>query len=170
MDSQDAQDPTKLNEISFRSRVLTLAVGVILLSHAFPANSYGIETRLPDIGSPISKLDTIEPELKFHGEVDAILFQYCSKCHRPENSAPFSLLSVDDATANAQMIAEVVRDQTMPPWYASKNHGVFQNDASLTRKELQTLLRWVETGCLAGDVAAGKPIPGNAVADSEIQF
>ena len=118
--------------------------------------------------SPIPKVDTNAPSPKFHGEVDAILFRHCSKCHCPENSAPFSLLSIDDATANAQMIAEVVRDQTMPPWYASKNHGVFQNDASLTHKERHTLLRWVETGCSAGDVAASNPIPEPPSSDWKI--
>ncbi len=109
--------------------------------------------------SPIPMPDPNEPAPKYYGEVDAILFQHCGKCHRPENSAPFSLLTADDARANSQMIAEVVRDQTMPPWYASKNHGVFQNDASLSREERDTLLRWVETGCAVGDAQAAKLIP-----------
>ena len=118
--------------------------------------------------SPIPKLATNEPAPKFHGEVDAILFKHCEKCHRPESSAPFSLLSIDDATANSKMIAEVVRDQTMPPWYASKNHGVFQNDSSLTRKESNTLLRWVATGCLPGDISASNPVPEPPTTDWKI--
>ncbi len=115
--------------------------------------------------SPIPKLDPNQPTPKFYGQVDAILFQHCSKCHRPEDSAPFSLLSLEDAKANAQMIAEVVRDETMPPWYANKNHGAFQNDASLSREERNTLLKWVETGCLAGDLTAAKPVPESPSSD-----
>jgi len=99
------------------------------------------------------------PAPKFYGEVDAILFEHCSKCHQPDNSAPFSLLSFKDASANGQMIAEVVRDETMPPWYASSSHGKFRNDPSLTRAQSQALLRWVETGCLAGDIAKASPVP-----------
>ena len=105
--------------------------------------------------APIS--DAMSP--KFHGEVDAILFQHCTICHRPESAAPFSLLTVDDATAHAQMIAEVVRDETMPPWYASANHGTFQNDPSLTREERRTLLRWIESGCAEGDAASATTVP-----------
>lgn len=109
--------------------------------------------------TPLPKLDPNEPAPKYYGQVDAILFQHCVKCHRPESSAPFSLLTADDAKANSAMIAEVVRDQTMPPWYAAKNHGVFQNDASLSRDERDTLVKWAETGCIVGDVSAAKPQP-----------
>ena len=96
---------------------------------------------------------------KYHGEVDAILFQHCTKCHRPESAAPFPLLTIDDATAHAQMIAEVVRDETMPPWYASANHGTFQNDPSLTREARRTLLRWIASGCAEGDASSATPVP-----------
>jgi len=99
------------------------------------------------------------PIPKFYGEVDSILFDHCSKCHQPGNSAPFSLLSVDDASANAQMIAEVVRNETMPPWYASSSHGKFKNDPSLTRDQSRTLQHWVETGCSVGDIAKASPVP-----------
>ncbi len=118
--------------------------------------------------SALPKFDSNIQVPKFHGEVDAILFRHCARCHRPESSAPFPLLSIVDATTNAQMIAEVVRDQTMPPWYASKSHGVFQNDSSLTREERDTLLRWVETGCTAGDISASKPVPDPPTTDWRI--
>ena len=118
--------------------------------------------------TPIAKLDSSKKIPTFHGEVDAILFQHCAKCHRPESSAPFSLLSIGDASSNAHMIAEVVRDQTMPPWYASKNHGVFQNDSSLSMKERDTLLRWVATGCTAGEITDSKPAPDAPTSDWRI--
>ena len=116
----------------------------------------------PVDGCTITLLSTLEGELPsptFYGEVDSILFGHCVNCHRPESSAPFSMLNVEDASANAQMIAEVVRNESMPPWYASSNHGKFQNDPSLTRKERSTLLRWVETGCAAGKITSASPVP-----------
>ncbi len=118
--------------------------------------------------SPLPKLNSALKVPEFHGEVDAILFKHCAKCHRPESSAPFSLLSIADASSNALMIAEVVRDQTMPPWYASKNHGVFQNDSSLSPEERDTLLRWVETGCTAGNISASKSAPDAPTTDWKI--
>ncbi len=95
----------------------------------------------------------------FYGTVDSIVFQHCSQCHRPESSAPFSLLTLDDVVGNAQMIAEVVRDETMPPWYASKAHGQFQNDASLSDADRRTILQWVQGGCRIGDVQAASTPP-----------
>ena len=46
----------KLSETSFSTGVITLAVGLILLSNVFPANIYGVETSLPEIGSLVSDL------------------------------------------------------------------------------------------------------------------
>ncbi len=125
----------------------------------------GMEVRTPEtpvdgcLITPIAKDVAANSVPSYYGEVDAILIEHCVQCHRPESSAPFSLTSIEDASSNAQMIAEVVRDQTMPPWYASEKHGTFQNDPSLPREEKRKLLRWVETGCSAGDVAAATPIP-----------
>lgn len=99
------------------------------------------------------------PSPQYYGEADAVILRRCSQCHRPEGSAPFALLTLDDAVGNAQMIAEVVRDETMPPWYAAKNHGHFQNDTSLPDKERSLLLRWVQSGCRAGDPSKASPVP-----------
>ena len=125
----------------------------------------GVEVRIPETpvdGCLITSIlkDVADKSVpQYYGEVDAILVKRCVHCHRPESSAPFTLTHFDDASSNAQMIAEVVRDQTMPPWYASEKHGKFQNDPSLSREEKAKLLRWIETGCSAGNVAAASPIP-----------
>ncbi len=95
----------------------------------------------------------------FYGQVDAALSRRCVQCHRPESSAPFSLLSFEDASANARMIAEVVQDQTMPPWFATEAHGDFQNNPSLSLAERTLLLQWVQSGCREGDVAKATPVP-----------
>ena len=50
------------------------------------------------------------------------------------------------------MIGEVVRDETMPPWYASRQHGNFQNDASLSTAEKNKLLSWIAAGYPGGDL------------------
>ncbi len=96
-------------------------------------------------------LATNQPAPQFHKDVAAILNQRCVGCHREGTGAPFSLTSYADATAHAEMIAEVVLDQRMPPWYANPKHGTYQNDPSLTRKERDTLLRWVKSSRAEGD-------------------
>jgi thiol-disulfide isomerase/thioredoxin len=91
------------------------------------------------------------PVPTFHKDVAPILNRRCVSCHRPGTAAPFSLLSFSDATAQAEMLAEVVVDQRMPPWFANSKHGKFQNDPSLTRTERETLVRWVRSGRAEGN-------------------
>lgn len=86
----------------------------------------------------------------YHQDVAPILQRSCVSCHRPGTAAPFSLLTYADALAQAAMLAEVVVDQRMPPWFANPRHGKFQNDPTLSQKERRTLVRWVHTGRTEG--------------------
>ena len=95
--------------------------------------------------------DASRPAPTFHKDVAPILNRRCVSCHRPGTAAPFSLLSFSDATAQAEMLAEVVADQRMPPWFATAKHGKFQNDPSLTRAERETVVRWVKSGRAEGN-------------------
>ena len=54
------------------------------------------------------------------------------------------------------MIAEVVADRRMPPWYASRKHQ-FVNERGLTAAERDTIVAWVKTGRAAGDPAKAPP-------------
>lgn len=104
-------------------------------------------------------VDLKSPAPTFHKDVAPILNRRCVNCHRSGTAAPFALLEYKDAAANAEMIAEVVTDQRMPPWYANPKHGKFQNDPSLTREERDTLVRWVRTGRTTGDSKDAPPVP-----------
>ena len=44
--------------------------------------------------------------LTFHKDIAPIIFNHCSTCHHPGESAPFSLLSYDDVTRRARQIAD----------------------------------------------------------------
>ncbi len=95
----------------------------------------------------------------FHQDIAPILNRRCVACHREGAAGPFSLTSFVDAVAHAEMLAEVIVDQRMPPWFASSRHGAFQNDPSLTRDERDTLLRWVTSGKREGDPKSAAPSP-----------
>jgi hypothetical protein len=61
------------------------------------------------------------------------------------------LTSYDDAVGWAEMIAEVVREQRMPPWHADPKHGKFVNDARLSDADKELLFGWVKNGAPEGD-------------------
>ncbi len=97
--------------------------------------------------------------LTFYRDVAPIVYDHCTTCHRPNTAAPFSLISFQDFTSNAEMIREVIRDETMPPWYANKQHGEFQNDRSLSDSEKRTLFLWLDSDRIAGEPSDAPSLP-----------
>ena len=104
-------------------------------------------------------LSAEEPAPTFHKDVAPILNRRCVSCHRDGTAAPFPLTAYANAAAHAEMIAEVVVDRRMPPWFANPKYGEFQNDPSLSPEELDTLVRWVKSPRLEGDPQDAPPLP-----------
>ena len=84
-------------------------------------------------------------------DVAPILQKRCQACHRPGQSAPFSLLTYENAKKQSRMIKEVVSQRRMPPWHADPRHGKFVNERRLSQKEIDTLTDWVAGGTPKGD-------------------
>ena len=51
----------------------------------------------------------------FNRDVAPILFENCAVCHRPGESAPFSLLTYSDAKKHVKQIVEVYGSRDLPP-------------------------------------------------------
>lgn len=109
--------------------------------------------------------EQIKGRVTFADNVAPILQKNCVECHHPGTTAPFSLVTLDDAKAQAEGIAEVLADGRMPPWYASEEFGHFINRRALTATEKQTITQWVRTGMEAGDPAKLPPAPPTAKAE-----
>lgn len=99
------------------------------------------------------------PQPTYHEHVLPLVQAHCAPCHRSGGEAPFSLVSYADVRRHGAMIAEVVRDERMPPWFANPRYGTFQNDRSLPDEARRTILDWVRTGMAAGDPAAAGTAP-----------
>ncbi len=87
----------------------------------------------------------------FTKHVAPILQKRCQSCHRDGQSAPFALLSYDDAVKHAAMLKEVTTQRRMPPWHADPRFGHFANERRLTAEEIETLAAWVDGGLAQGD-------------------
>ena len=81
----------------------------------------------------------------FTKDVALVLQKNCQECHRPGESAPFSLLTYEQARPWAKAMKEAVLLKKMPPWFADRHYGKFSNDRSLSQKEIDTLVAWA--GC-----------------------
>ncbi len=83
--------------------------------------------------------------------VGSILVEHCGACHVAGGSAPFALGTWAEARPHAAMIAEVVEQRRMPPWFASREHGTFENARGLDDAERTAILRWSAANAPEGD-------------------
>jgi len=68
-----------------------------------------------------------------------------------------SLLTYEDVRPWAKAIKSVVASKKMPPWFADPSIGHFSNDRSLKPTEIDTLVKWAESGAVAGNSADAPP-------------
>jgi len=98
----------------------------------------------------------------FASDVAPILNTHCVMCHRPGGRASTSLVTLDDARAQAERIVEVTRAKQMPPWTAAQGRGYphLQNDPRLNDGQIRTLEKWANLGTPSGDLSRA-PLPPN---------
>jgi mono/diheme cytochrome c family protein len=90
----------------------------------------------------------------FTKDVAAIFQEKCEACHRPDSIAPMALRTFEEARPWARSIKNRVAIRQMPPWHIDKTVGIqeFKNDRSLSDAEIDTIVRWVDTGAAKGDI------------------
>lgn len=124
--------------------VLLLHVGVLLAARQVPQDS----PNRPAIDVPT-----------FSRDVAPVIFARCTGCHRPNGSAPFSLLTYTEVRARARQIAGVVKNRIMPPWKPEPGSGEFLDSRRLNDREVELIGRWVDQGAPEGDAADLPPRP-----------
>jgi len=92
-------------------------------------------------------------------QIAPLLNERCAQCHRPGEIGPFAMTKYDEIAGWGPMIAEVVREQRMPPWHANPAYGKFANENVLSDKEKELIYGWVEAGCPEGNPAELPPPP-----------
>ena len=90
-------------------------------------------------------------QVTFNQNVAPIIFEKCSRCHRPGQSGPFSLLNYRDVSRRSRTIAAVIESGYMPPWKPVHMEGVFRNERQLSDREKAVLNRWIELGRPEGE-------------------
>ena len=101
-----------------------------------------------------------QEQVTFTRNIAPILQDHCQVCHREGTIAPMSLLTYEQVRPWAKSIKAKVAAREMPPWYIEKNVGVqhFDNDISLSDKDIETIAKWVDNGAPQGN-AADMPKP-----------
>lgn len=98
-------------------------------------------------------------ETTFYKDALPVLENNCQGCHRPGEAGPMSFMSYESTRPWAKAIKQAVETKKMPPWFADPHYGKFANDRSLSQKDINTLVAWVDGGAKAGNPNdAPKPI------------
>lgn len=95
----------------------------------------------------------------FSRDIAPIVFKHCAYCHRPGQTAPFSLLSYRDVSRRARQIEDVTRSRFMPPWQPTRDGPAFVNERTLSDAQIQTISQWVAAGTPEGDPVHLPPLP-----------
>ena len=90
-------------------------------------------------------------EVTFSRDIAPIVFAKCANCHRPDGSAPFSLVTFADAVAHGRQIVAVTKSRYMPPWRPEPGFGEFAGERRLTDDEIALIDRWVASGAREGE-------------------
>jgi hypothetical protein len=95
----------------------------------------------------------------FTKDIAPIFQDNCQVCHRPGSIAPMSLLTYEEARPWARSIKQKVAAREMPPWFIDKNVGVqhFSNDRSLSLRDIETIMKWVDAAAPEGNPADMPP-------------
>ena len=102
---------------------------------------------------------TSAEQITFSENIAAIVHDKCSSCHRPGQSAPFSLLTYEQVSERADTIAAVLDDGYMPPWKNLTPDVAFQHDRRLAKSERELIKKWVAAGAPQGDPRRTPQIP-----------
>jgi peroxiredoxin len=100
-----------------------------------------------------------DASVTYSKQISRLLNERCVVCHRPGEIGPFAMTKYDEVAGWGEMIAEVVRDQRMPPWHANPAYGKFANENVLPEKDKELIYSWVEAGCPEGNRAELPPRP-----------
>ncbi len=98
-------------------------------------------------------------EITFSKDVAPIIQKNCQACHRPGEVAPMSFMSYKEVRPWARSIREKILSREMPPWFADPQHGEFSNDCRLSKKDIDTIVAWIEGGAKEGNPKDMPPNP-----------
>jgi hypothetical protein len=118
---------------------------------------FGVTAGLSLVLAPVTLAQSAEAAPTFNQDIAPILFRSCAECHRPNQIAPMSLLSYQEARPWARAIKAKVQGREMPPWFADPRYGRFKNDRSLPQAEVDKIVAWVDAGAPQGTGAAPAP-------------
>ena len=91
-----------------------------------------------------ARTGSITTTVLFDREIVRILNNHCVMCHSDGSRSSFPLSTYEQTWLRGRDIRTEILRRHMPPWPAVAGYGEFANDNSLTVRETQFMVSWVE--------------------------
>lgn len=108
---------------------------------------------------PVANRDARTSRVTYADHVGPLLQKHCQSCHRPGGIGPFSLLTFEQAQSWADDLKNFTANRQMPPWLPEHGIGDFHNLRVMSDSEIALVGKWVDEGCVAGDLSQLAPAP-----------
>src|SRR5207253_73573 len=99
------------------------------------------------------------PAVTYTQHIAPIVYANCIKCHRPNQVAPFSLLTYDDALRHGRDMVIQTQSRFMPPWKPEPGWAAYRDERRLTAAQIALIRQWVDDGMPEGDRSKLPPMP-----------
>jgi len=136
-----------------------LIIAAALVMTVVVATAAQRSSQQPAQHSAVQTPHAAAPVPNFAHDIAPILFLNCVSCHRPGESAPFSLLSYADVKNHAQQITSATASRAMPPWLPAAGYGNFAGEHRLTAEDIALIANWVRGGAPEGIASETPPVP-----------
>lgn len=87
----------------------------------------------------------------YYEDISPIIYNHCTKCHRPGEIGPMPLTNITEVTAYGAMIKYVTELKYMPPWKADPDYNHFLDENYLTDAQILTIAEWYDNGMQPGN-------------------
>ena len=101
----------------------------------------------------------LSAQVTFTKDIAPIIYNNCTKCHRPNEIGPFPMTNYQEIQPWAPTIKYVTSIRYMPPWKADPEYSRFQGERFLSQEQIDLIAQWVDDGTPYGNVGEEPPLP-----------
>ena len=101
----------------------------------------------------------MESQVTFTQDIAPIVFDHCTKCHRPGEIGPMPLTNYAEVSANGLTMQYVTEIGYMPPWRPDHTYSTLRDENWLSQEEIDKIATWVDNGMPEGDPADLPALP-----------
>src|SRR5687768_7305573 len=101
----------------------------------------------------------LDGQVTFTKDIAPIIYNNCTKCHRPGEIGPFPMTKYEEVQHWAPSIKYVTSIHYMPPWKADPSYSRFQGERFLTQEQIDLIAEWADNGAPFGNPADEPALP-----------